>query len=203
MTIPDTAVLQAAEDQRAFQTAGARAVEQLLRLPDLPPIAAWEISGSSGAVRGRLALPTWSRTAAIRAVRAAHRSRGGVVRLRNRLDGGRELAAHFQFRLWDVELWQFTREPDAITLGRDIRQLRTQLEKFAAYVDPLGWIKQDETTLRRHTPSGWWELSRSYGAAGEWRLFGPDGSPFGELMSSRKTLARERADQYIAERERP
>lgn len=204
MTMPrSNAELQAAEGRRAHQLAGARAIERLLSQPGLPEIASWEIPQAPGTVRGQLALSDWSSAAAVQAVRAVYRSRGGTVRLRNRPDGGRELAARFEFQLWTVELWQFIREPDAITLGRDNRQLLAELEKFARLVDPLGWIREDDTTMRRHTASGWWELSTGYGAPGEWLLFGPDGSPFGELMSVRKkTLARAKADQYIAERER-
>ncbi|MFF2902723.1 hypothetical protein [Streptomyces sp. NPDC057966] len=192
----DLAQKATAEYRRGSQMGGARTIEKMLRM-DLPDITRWEIDAESGTVRGQLALPAPSASAAIRAVREVHHTHGGKVRLRLRPDGARELAARIEVSLWDVELWALTREPDAITLGRDNRRLLGELEQFALYVDPLGWISCAPTTMRRHTTSGWWELS--IGAHGEWMLFGPDGCPFGELMGPDKLKSRVRADAYISQ----
>ncbi|MFI5752444.1 hypothetical protein ACIBBE_42860 [Streptomyces sp. NPDC051644] len=186
-----------AEYLRASQVGGARIIEKALKRTDLPNVARWEID-ADGLVRGQLALPDWSPAAAIRAVRDVHQAHGGKVRLRRRIDGARELAACIELALWDVELWAHTREPDTITLGRDNYRLRRELEQFAQYVDPLGWITFGPTTMRRHTASGWWELSTGYGAPGEWVLFCPDGNLLGELIDSRKAPVRELADAYIS-----
>ncbi|MFE0107095.1 hypothetical protein [Streptomyces sp. NPDC059009] len=199
MTCPATDI--AAEYHRANQLGAARAVETLLKRDDIPPVTTWEID-SAGAVRGHLMLSAWSKKSAIDAVREVHRVHGGKVRTRHRADGAHEIAARFNCALRRVELWALTQQPDTLALQRENRQLLAQAARTDEYLARLGWFNDDERTMRRHTASGWWELAIGYGDANEWLLFGPDGSPFGALMSGHgKKRARANADTYIAERE--
>ncbi|MFH8993136.1 hypothetical protein [Streptomyces sp. NPDC017940] len=202
MTIPAYSEVDA-EYHRASQIGAARAVERLLRLPHLPPVQSWTIEQESGTVRGHLALPEWSRSAAVAAVRGVHRAFGGTVRLRRGPYGARELGARFDCHLWPVELWIHTAKPDPLSAERELRELRQQLARTDKYLAALGWFNDGEATMRRHTASGWWELASGYtGSPGEWLLFGPDGCPFGAFMSARSKLkARANADAYISERE--
>lgn len=97
-----------AEYRRASQLGAARTIEKLLKNPQMPVVAHWEITGESGTVRGYLALPNPSRASAISAIRSVHTAFGGTVRVRRRPDGPRELAARFDCALWPVELWTHT-----------------------------------------------------------------------------------------------
>lgn len=191
-----------AEYHRATQLGAARAIERLLRLPHLPAVRSWSIEAESGTVRGHLSLPDWSRHAAVAAVRTAHQAFGGTVRVRRRPDGARELCARFEAHLWPVELWAHTQRPDYLADQRANRQLHGQITRFTAYLARLGWFDDGAATMRRHTASGWWELTTSYGPTDEWLLFGPDGVPYGAFMASpSRSQARAAADDYIAKHE--
>ncbi|MET9162077.1 hypothetical protein ABZX56_30515 [Streptomyces parvulus] len=101
---------QRAEDRRAAQMGGARAVERLASLPGLPPVRRWEIDGSTGAVRGQLDVAA-SREAVVPLLRPLVAAHSGRARVRNLPDGSRQLGVRFEWRLWDVELWATIQGP--------------------------------------------------------------------------------------------
>ncbi|WP_433860302.1 hypothetical protein [Streptomyces kronopolitis] len=101
---------EAVESHRAVQVGAARAIDRFLCHPDVPRVRRWEIT-ASGTVRGQLLLPDQNRDTVISAVRDLYKQHpGSKVVSRNR---GQLLGVRLEFKLWEIELWAYTRAPAA------------------------------------------------------------------------------------------
>ncbi|AWN32608.1 hypothetical protein [Streptomyces sp. NEAU-S7GS2] len=101
----------AIEYHRAVQTGATRAIERFLCHPDVPRIASWEIT-ASGAVRGQLLLPDQTRDTVISAVRDLYKQHPGSKVVSRARGNAQLLGVRLEFKLWDFELWAYTRAPD-------------------------------------------------------------------------------------------